>query len=75
MAEDRHAGRASQFGRYSTIFEALRDQQEQIRAVCAKQRERAAGMRHEAAGLRAQIRGVPAPSTHIGSPARRSADG
>lgn len=52
--------------RYSMIFEALREEQEQIRAVCAGQRERAAGMRQEAAALRAQSRAVPAPRSSFG---------
>jgi hypothetical protein len=73
MVEHRQTGRSSRFGRYSMIFEALQDQQEQIRAACAEQCERAASVRREAADLRAQIR--PASSSPTGRPARRSADG
>lgn len=66
MAEDRQTGHSSRLERYSMIFEALREEQEQIRAVCAGQRERAAGMRQEAAALRAQSRAVPAPRSSFG---------
>lgn len=75
MAEDRQTGHPSRNEHYSMIFEALADQQEQIRATCAKQRARAAGMRQEAAQLRAECRAVPAPLSLLGWPARRSADG
>lgn len=75
MAEDRQTGHSSRFGRYSMIFEALQDQQEQIRPACARQRSRAAGVHQEAADLRAQSRAAPAPSSPVGWPARRSADG